>query len=433
MLVCVRIEMPSAGAAIGLARAGRSLSGALAARITGPIDEDRLRDALAGLAERHPLAATRVAVGEGDRPCFTTEGVGPISLHVIGRTSDEQWLSELRREIQNPADYLAGPLLRCLWLRSSDASDLILIGEHLTAYGRYVVKALRDLLTLLADPSITLPPVMPRRLADLVPADVVERLRGMAAERSAEQPSGVADFPVHSPPNGGRGTENGHSAEHSAQPDATSRPPLDISVHLLSWEQTTALADRCRQEGVTVQVALCAAFLMPFAEQNPDMPVRRAEVPVDLRPYLSAGVDVYGNLISLALVDVDCRPGRGFWELARHAATALAAATREDRLFATPFIAMQLFEQPRNPRPGPWRTEYDVSISNLGRIGIPARYGSFTIESISPPIFPATGPNHRIVGVSTFAGQMRYSFSCRSAQARVLLERGRELLLEMVG
>jgi hypothetical protein len=193
------------------------------------------------------------------------------------------------------------------------------------------------------------------------------------------------------------------------------------------------LADRCRQEGVTVQVALCAAFLMPFAEQNPDMPVRRAEVPVDLRPYLSAGGDVYGNLISLALVDVDCRPGRGFWELARHAATALAAATREDRLFATPFIAMQLFEQPRNPRPGPWRTEYDVSISNLGRIGIPARYGSFTIESISPPIFPATGPNHRIVGVSTFAGQMRYSFSCRSAQARVLLERGRELLLEMVG
>jgi hypothetical protein len=193
------------------------------------------------------------------------------------------------------------------------------------------------------------------------------------------------------------------------------------------------LADRCRQEGVTVQAALCSAFLMPFAEQNPDTPVRRAEVPVDLRPYLSAGVDVYGNLISLALVDVDCSPGRGLWELARDAATALAAATREDRLFATPFIAMQLSEQPRTPRPRPWRTEYDVSISNLGRIGIPARYGSFMIESISPPIFPASGPNHRIVGVSTFAGQMRYSFSCRNTQARALLERGRELLLEMVG
>ena len=424
--------MPSAGAARGLAQAGRSLSGALAARITGPIEEDRLRDALAGLAERHPLAATRVAVGEGDRPCFTTEGVGPISLQVLGRTRDEQWLSELRREILNPADYLAGPLLRCLWLRSSDASDLILIGEHLTADGRSLVNALRDLLTLLADPSITLPPVMPRRLADLVPADVIERLRQTAAERSAEEPSRV-DFPVGSPPNSGRGTENGHPAEPSAQPGATARPLLDISVHQLGCEQTTALTDRCRQEGVTVQAALCSAFLMPFAEQNPDTPVRSAEVPVDLRPYLSVDTDVYGNLIALALVDVDCRPGRDLWELARDAATALAAATREDRLFASPFIAMQLFEQPRNPRSGPWRTEYDVSISNLGRIGIPARYGPFTIESISPPIFPANGPNHRIVGVSTFAGQMRYSFSCRSTQARALFERGRELLLEMVG
>jgi len=63
----------------------------------------------------------------------------PNSLHVLGE-QDEQWLSELRREIQNPADYLAGPLLRCLWLRSSDASDLILIGEHLTDDGRSLVE-----------------------------------------------------------------------------------------------------------------------------------------------------------------------------------------------------------------------------------------------------------------------------------------------------
>jgi hypothetical protein len=421
MLVPVRIEMPSAGAAIGLVQSGHNLSGAVAARIAGPIEEDRLRDALAGLAARHPLVASRVAVGEGGRPCFATDGVGPITLHVIERAGDEQWLSELRREIVNPADYLAGPLLRCLWLRGSDSSDLVLIGEHLTADGRSMVNALRDLLTLLADPSVTLPPVMPRRLADLVPASVIERLRRTAAERAVDESSGAADFTVDSPP------------EHSAQPDATARPPLDISVHELSHEQTAALADHCRREGVTVQAALCPAFLMPFAEQNPDTPVRRAEVPVDLRPHLSAGADVYGNLISLALVDVDCSPGRGLWDLARDAATALAAATGEDRLFASPFIAMQLFEQPRRPRRGSWGTDYDVSISNLGRIGIPARYGSFTIESISPPIFPASGPDHRIVGVSTFAGQMRYSFSCRSPQARALLERGRELLLEMAG
>jgi hypothetical protein len=416
MLARMRFEMPAARAALHLAQAGVTLNGALSARISGTIDEDRLRDALARLAERYPLAATRVAEGDNGRPAFTTEGVSPFPLFVVDRTSDTTWLSELTREIQVPIGYLTGPLLRSQLARGSNVSELTLIGEHLTADGRSLVNALRDLLTLLADPSIALPPVMPRRLADLVPPDVVERSRRQAAARSAQDPEG--DRPAESWPDAG----------------VTARPPLDVSVHRLSSEQTAVLASRCHDEGVTVQAALCAAFLMPFAEQNPGSPVRRAEVPVDLRPRLSEPLDdIYGNLISMAMVDLEFSPGRPLWDMAHDAATALAAASRKDALFAAPMIAMQLSDLPRPPgRRRPWGTDYDVSISNLGRIGIPDRIGPFTIESISPPIFPASGPNHRIVGVSTFAGQMQYSFSCRSPEARGLLERGGELLLEMV-
>jgi hypothetical protein len=53
--------------------------------------------------------------------------------------------------------------------------------------------------------------------------------------------------------------------------------------------------------------------------------------------------------------------------------------------------------------------------------------------SIYGPVFPATGPDHLIPGVSAFVGRMRCTYSSRSPDAEELMARGREFLGDLHG
>jgi hypothetical protein len=57
--------------------------------------------------------------------------------------------------------------------------------------------------------------------------------------------------------------------------------------------------------------------------------------------------------------------------------------------------------------------DYDLSLSNIGRLGIPVDYGSLRLESLYGPTFSAVAD--RIVGVNTVGGQMRFTFVFQKA------------------
>jgi hypothetical protein len=403
----VEYERPEAAAALTLAGLPISLNFALSARIRGQLSREAIEAALAGLCRRHPLLAVRAAQRADGTAYFTDEGVPPISLRIVERAADDDWVEEAEREIQQPSNYRTEPQIRCIWLRGRETSDLVLVCDHLLADGRAAVVALRDILDLLAVPTRAAEPLMAPPIHELVPPDVVRQIQAAAAgqDEAGPQPS-EAPAPPKDP--GG---------------------PVCIRPFALTADETTALVRSCRAEGVTVQAALCAAFLTPFAERQPDRPVRRAEIPVDLRPRLIRPVgDAYASMVGLAIVEVDCAPGN-LWDAARSAATALAAIQAAD-LFAVPPVTIPLTG--KMPRP-PWDIHYDLSISNLGRVDIPADYGELRLESIYGPVFPATGPDHLILGVSTFGGRMRCTYSSRRPGAEALLARGRELLGSMHG
>jgi NRPS condensation-like uncharacterized protein len=383
-----------------------SLAFTVAARIRGPLAPEKLSGALERLRRRHPLIAVRIAAGEGGA-CFTTAGVPPIPVRVMERASNDDWLREVEREIAVPFDYRVGPFFRCIFLRGRDTSDLILVFDHITADGRSSIYALRDLLRLLADEGLGLDPLPPARLADLIPPPMLEKI----AEVISSEPGKTPDM-------------------HVWHPEDAPAEPLRVIPFAFDENETAVLVSRCRVEGVTVQAALCAAFALPFAERQPDVPFRYVETPVDIRPRLTRPPgEVFGNYISLARIGLDCSSGRDSWEIAREARRAIAAVT-DEQLFTIPIILMAVAERPLSAPP--INVIYDLSISNLGRIDIPDQYGPLHLESIFGPTLNVSLPGHRILAVTTFGGRMRCTFASRDPEAAQIVRRAREWIAVML-
>ena len=426
----MQLHRPEIGAALFLGERSININFAAAARVRGPLTRERLEAALATVVRRHSMIGIRaVPESSGQPPHFETDGVPPIPLLEFDRPDDDAWVAEMSREVQVPTPYLRGPLMRCLWLRGEGVSDLVLLCDHLTADGKAAVIVLHDLLSYAADPAQAQDalPIDSPPLPDLVPPEIAEQIREDAADYPPIGPP-PEDEPQDEPP--------GEPADEGAGPssgiEATALPqaePVLITPFNLTAAETSALVARCRAEGVTIQAALCAAFMTPFAEQEPAQPIRRAEIPVDLRPRLARPVgDAYGCFIGLNEIDVDCAPGRDLWDVARGAAKALAGMRDRDN-FATFLVVSTLTG--KFPARG-WHTAYDLSISNIGRVDLPAAFGPLRVESFYGPLFAATGPTHRILDVATFDGQMTFTYSVRGREVPAAATRGLELLRSMI-
>ncbi len=425
----MQLHRPEIGAALFLGERSININFAAAARVRGPLTRERLEAALAAVVRRHPMIGIRaVPESSGQPPCFETDGVPPIPLLEFDRPDDDAWVAEMSREVQVPTPYLRGPLMRCLWLRGEGVSDLVLLCDHLTADGKAAVIVLHDLLSYAADPAQAQDalPIDSPPLPDLVPPEIAEHIR----EDAADYPP-IGPPPEDEPPGEPPGEPADEGADPSSGIEATALPqaePVLITPFNLTGAETSALVARCRAEGVTIQAALCAAFLTPFAEQEPTQPIRRAEIPVDLRPRLARPVgDAYGCFIGLNEIDVDCAPGRDLWDVARGAAKALAGMRDRDN-FATFLVVSTLTG--KFPARG-WHTAYDLSISNIGRVDLPATFGPLRVESFYGPLFAATGPTHRILDVATFDGQMTFTYSVRGREVPAVATRGLELLRSM--
>ena len=213
-------------------------------------------------------------------------------------------------------------------------------------------------------------------------------------------------------------------------PDFRALPPLRVIPIEFSREDTAALVDRCHREATTVHSALCAAFALPFAERQPAQPLRCIETPYNLRNHLTQSVEnVYGAFFSLVYSRVDCTSSRDKWEIARQFGQNLLSVT-DEQLFSTPLVMMQVAEDP--PSMQAIGFDYDMSISNLGRVTIPAHYGNISLESIYAPTMNVSHPGHRILGVTTFEGCMRCTFTSRDPEALNLVHRSKEILADMI-
>ncbi|MGE5250717.1 MAG: hypothetical protein ACM3QS_10950, partial [Bacteroidota bacterium] len=265
----MEIELSGAEAGVAIHGIPISLNFTTSGRVRGSFALDDLRTALGRLRQIHPLMAVRLDPGtRGGRPCYTTENVPPIPVRVVERSGDEAWTREVEQEIVIPSNYQTGPMMRVVWLRGDDISDLVLVTDHITADGLAGIYALRDLLRLLADPGVKIEPCLPEKYADLVPGKMREMINAKN-DASSNQPPQMAEM----------------------QTKPVQLLPLRVLPLEFSELETAALVARCKVEKTTVQGALCTAFAIPFAERQPDQPVRWVESPYNLRNRMNRPLD----------------------------------------------------------------------------------------------------------------------------------------------
>lgn len=371
-------------------------NGATCMRIRGSLGVAQLRAAIDALQRRHPLLRARLIRDHGEL-VFTTEGTPRIPLQVIEDDGDgATWLRVVPVEYLRVFDTEQGPLIRFVMVQHprGDTVDLILIAHHVIGDGASTILAMRDILACVEHP---------------------ERDVGL--------------LPMH-PPLGALLPD--HPTPPAPPPPAPSLPPglapppstgLDITPASLPPEATRALAARCKQHGVTVHSAICAALANQIAILGNETSRVVISCPVNLRPRLREDVgDAFGLFMTAVDVGLDVSSSPSLWELARRFHAAFAGCMTDERLFGS-MVALDALLRPITNEQDlfrilpPHQRMHDIAISNMGRFPIPTRYGNLVIESMHGV---ACAPGEVVVIVFTIDDTMYFTMSARDLPGAAL-------------
>ena len=130
---------------------------ALAWRVDGGLDVDRLRECLGALARRHEALRTAFEEREGDLFQRIADQVElPLEL---GDAGSAPLHALVEQQLARPFDFSHGPLLRAALVTADAGRVLVLCAHHLVVDGWSMGILLRELAASYADPRAALPPL----------------------------------------------------------------------------------------------------------------------------------------------------------------------------------------------------------------------------------------------------------------------------------
>ncbi|MHA2248541.1 MAG: condensation domain-containing protein [Candidatus Hodarchaeales archaeon] len=274
----------------------------MVARIKGNVTEDLLKSAVNKLQQRHLNLRVRIYEDNNHDLWFTSEGVKEIPIKVVTRESDKHWMEIYHEECKNHFDFDERPAIRFILVQSSETSELIILCHHIICDGMSLAYLARDIMTHLGDPS---------RQVEVLPDPIPMDIDNFPPEISVNP---IVKFVLN------RINKKWKKNEvYFEQEDYESLTEAYWSVYKhemlpidFSEAQTSALVDRCRKEGVTVNTALTAAFagaqtIIQEKKVNPNIVIGASVRDRLLRPageavgYYAGGVSLkfkYNNKIN---------------------------------------------------------------------------------------------------------------------------------------
>ncbi len=398
----------------------------MVARVRGDVSPALLENALRKLKVHYPPLASRVRLKPDGSAYLTSAGVGEFSLEVRDKASDDDWLALFLEQERLPFEFERGPVARFFLLRSPASSDVVAVTPHVICDGNSMTLVMMDLAALLNDPAREVAPLPNPPLVtwqtvshspfDALPLRILARLLNWFWSKPP-----VVNFTQY--------------REFHRQ--YWERQHNDALYFQLSPAETSALAARCKQNGVSVGGALAAAFSLA---RDGDWPQEFSDtyqlwVAVNIGDRVSPppgrAVGVYASAVNLRL---PARAGVSFWDLAREF-HALIHRSMEDRskLFQT------LVLDELDPRlvdglgaafcSNRWTPAYRLvsriaglvgdprclNLSNIGRIELPAMDGPHHLETLLP--FPPISPSTRLsLNTMTVDGCMHLVLKYRQDQ-----------------
>lgn len=404
-------------------------------RIKGDVSEVKLRAALERVRQIHPLVGARIMFDEDHDAWFSTDKVPAPRLKTFHRLSDRQWFEELQREIKIPFDLKTGPMIRFMLLYSEEISDLVIISSHSICDGMALSFLVRDLLNSYLNPEDEIKVLFPPNHRDFLP------------EVDVSSPPNLTKIIDYANLEWKKNPYYFNSEDYTALYKAYWGKNEFCTVILeLDPQETETLSKTCKENGVTVGSAVCAAFMAaheditgPFLEnQNEIM------TPYDLRRHTIAPIgDVFCLCVGAPQFPYVYNTKKSLWENASILQEEIHS--RVDKLeysdLANPGFdpalidALSSFVPFKKIIPHAYtltenlsrfsqdekniaflfteKSEYNIPgtvPSNLGRLKIPETYGDLQIDRM---IFIPAVINHipLILGGVTIGGRMVFSLS----------------------
>jgi NRPS condensation-like uncharacterized protein len=410
----------------------RSSNIKIIAYLGGEVGEKSFRKAVSKLAQKHPYLRSKIVMREDGTAYLTTHGGKEPKLVVIRGASEADIYEAIYQEDLNPSHWETDPTSRFLLIKGVDGADVIVAYiQHVVADGRSAALVLKHLLEFIADPQKEIKQLTPISMIDNAPGDVEipEAQKSFAEQINAGWAAGKITF-------------SAQDFLDVARKKYASGPDIYLD-QALTTEETLALRERSRAEGVSVNAALLAGILFAKIQAGAESLPDNLGFAVDVRKRLSKEAGEACNLLaSGAMVAPEYREDITFWELAQdiHTKTIQTTASNQS-LFGSRLLAqimdptfndaMYMYQQggwegtPLIQKMGGQGSPVGAVLTNLGGTQLPAEYqGAFPLRLDDAVFYPPIGVEKVIeMGASSLLGRLHLvTVSPQNAANRELKE-----------
>lgn len=364
-------------------------------RLRGTFKEKDIQLALTQLQGKHPWLRALIHHDENHVPWFEVlERNLPIPIRIVHRNGDDDWKEESMKEWQTLFNYTELPLLRFVWIKGEEVSDMLFAFHHCLCDGGSAMSFLNEFLQLLDNPfhDIGLEnPIL--GIQDVVPSEI---LANRGQQMKAKVIGRLAATAIKCIPVGKKAIER--------QKDYLVHWKLDkaMSQELISY---------CKSKQVTVNTFLSAAVLQAFKNVKGEKAFNKVSCPVDIRRFAKQIKEDHIFAFGLMIV-VSANQKMSFSENLHSIQESVERKTAK----LNPYITMMVMESAHDALKNftkllkHGKSSNDCMFSNLGRIQIPHQYKTFTLDTIfSPSVIGPLGNTTTMVA-STFRGEMDFSF-----------------------
>lgn len=370
-------------------------------KIKGMISMEQLRNALLKLQQKHPLLRSVIKEDSAGIPHFvSSNSLSEIPIRIVERVGDDDWKAQSEIEWAKPFLTKTAPMARLVWLKGTLVSDLMLICPHCVCDGTTFVTLMSEMLLVLDKPDTILPSYLP-----------FNSIEGLLAQSFSKRPGMIVKARLF--------------AVFAKLFFLLKPAPKEVAKgknYMLHWrldtDQTNALIKRCKANDATVHAALSVAFLSAFRSVRGDQAKGKVISPVDIRKFVpEIKADMMFAFAPIAELGMDTNVDIDLWTKARKFKAVLnakiAAMKIPELLILSEYFhgsVPKMVKYLKSTAGG-----HDVTLSNMGKLGIAEHYDSFELERIYSPTvgFPWRNPNTLVV--STYKREMDFTFFSNDA------------------
>lgn len=279
----------------------------LVATMNHEIDREKLLIVLDQLLIVHPLLSVKIIIDEMDEAWYTRGNFKPFLLEIF---NEDNWIKVVETENKLPFDFINGPLIRFYLLQSHNTSNIILMCHHAICDGISLTKLMNEIILRLNNPEMAVKMIEPTLPVneDLNPVPLEFKLkliynRFIFGRINRKWIKNRVTF-----------DEEDYKNVHKAY---TNYFRYRIINAELSEFETSNLINKCRENGVTVNSALCTAFFASrdivrnkFSGNNP-----RLEIAVNLRDQQKNPTRTgFGCFAGCINIEFEYLHQKSFWE-----------------------------------------------------------------------------------------------------------------------